>query len=216
MEKLGFNVVGYGCTTCIGNSGPLDPPIVDAINEGSLVVTSVTSGNRNFEGRINPDVKANYLASPIHVVAYALLGTVNFNPETDPLGQDQHDHPVFLKDIWPSTKDIAELQSKVINPEMFEKSYATVLEGTEDWKKLKISDGKLYAFDKNSTYIQCPDFFENLADTSSKSYDIIGARTLLMLGDSVTTDHISPAGTIPKEYPAGQYLQSHGVEQKRF
>ena len=216
LEKLGFNVVGYGCTTCIGNSGPLDPPIVDAINEGSLVVTSVTSGNRNFEGRINPDVKANYLASPIHVVAYALLGTVNFNPETDPLGQDQHDHPVFLKDIWPSTKDIAELQSKVINPEMFEKSYATVLEGTEDWKKLKISDGKLYAFDKNSTYIQCPDFFENLADTSSKSYDIIGARTLLMLGDSVTTDHISPAGTIPKEYPAGQYLQSHGVEQKDF
>ena len=216
LETLGFNVVGYGCTTCIGNSGPLDQPVVDAINQGNLVITSVTSGNRNFEGRINPDVKANYLASPIHVVAYALAGSVNFDPETDPLGQDQHNNSVFLKDIWPSTEDIAELQSKVVNPEMFEKSYATVLEGTEDWKKLKIPDGKLYAFDKNSTYIQCPDFFENMADVSQKSADIIGARTLLMLSDSVTTDHISPAGAIPEEYPAGQYLKSRGIEKKNF
>ena len=216
LEALKFDVVGYGCTTCIGNSGPLDQPIIDAINEGDLVVASVGSGNRNFEGRINPDVKANYLASPIHVVAYAIAGTVDFDPANDAIGQDQHGNDVYLKDIWPSTHDIAELQALVINAEMFEKSYATVLEGTEDWKKLNAPEGKLYKFDEKSTYIQCPNFFENFADSGKDSLDITGARTLLMLGDSVTTDHISPAGAIPEEYPAGQYLKSHGVEKKDF
>ncbi|WP_116964543.1 aconitate hydratase AcnA [Fastidiosibacter lacustris] len=216
LEQLKFNVVGYGCTTCIGNSGPLDQPIVDAINKGNLVVTSVGSGNRNFEGRINPDVKANYLASPIHVVAYAITGTVNFDPEHDPIGQDQHGKNVFLKDIWPSSHDIAQLQSRVINAEMFEKSYATVLDGTPDWKRLASSSGKLYEFDKKSTYIQCPNFFENFTSSGKNSLDIFGARTLLMLGDSVTTDHISPAGSIPEKYPAGQYLKAHGVEKKDF
>ncbi|MBK2125367.1 aconitate hydratase AcnA [Fangia hongkongensis] len=216
LEALKFDIVGYGCTTCIGNSGPLDQPIIDAINEGDLVVTSVGSGNRNFEGRINPDVKANYLASPIHVVAYAIAGTVDFDPENDPIGQDQHGEDVYLKDIWPSSHDIAELQSKVINAEMFAKSYATVLDGTEDWQKLSAPEGKLYEFDEKSTYIQCPSFFENFADSGKGSLDITGARTLLMLGDSVTTDHISPAGAIPEEYPAGQYLKAHGVEKKDF
>ncbi len=216
LEALKFDIVGYGCTTCIGNSGPLDQPVIDAINEGDLVVTSVGSGNRNFEGRINPDVKANYLASPIHVVAYAIAGTVDFDPENDPIGQDQHGEDVYLKDIWPGSHDIAELQSKVINAEMFAKSYATVLDGTEDWQKLSAPEGKLYEFDEKSTYIQCPSFFENFADSGKGSLDITGARTLLMLGDSVTTDHISPAGAIPEEYPAGQYLKSHGVEKKDF
>ncbi|WP_119343030.1 aconitate hydratase AcnA [Facilibium subflavum] len=216
LEALKFDIVGYGCTTCIGNSGPLDQPIIDAVNEGDLVVTSVCSGNRNFEGRINPDVKANYLASPIHVVAYAIAGTVDFDPENDPIGQDQHGKDVFLKDIWPSTHDIAELQAKVVNAEMFEKSYATILDGTEDWQKLSAPKGKLYEFDEKSTYIQCPNFFENFADAGNGSLDIKGARTLLMLGDSVTTDHISPAGAIPEEYPAGQYLKAHGVEKKDF
>ncbi|WP_440617509.1 aconitate hydratase AcnA [Cysteiniphilum sp. 6C5] len=216
LEQLKFDVVGYGCTTCIGNSGPLDQPIIDAINKGDLVVASVGSGNRNFEGRINPDVKANYLASPIHVVAYAIAGTVNFDPEHDPIGKDQHGEDVYLKDIWPSCHDIAELQSRVINAEMFEKSYATVLDGTKDWQKLSAPTGELYKFDEKSTYIQCPNFFENFADSGKGSLDIVGARTLLMLGDSVTTDHISPAGSIPEEYPAGQYLKAHGVEKKDF
>ncbi len=216
LEQLKFDVVGYGCTTCIGNSGPLDQPIIDAINKGDLVVASVGSGNRNFEGRINPDVKANYLASPIHVVAYAIAGTVDFDPENDPIGKDQHGQDVYLKDIWPSCHDIAELQSRVINAEMFEKSYATVLDGTKDWQKLSAPTGELYKFDEKSTYIQCPNFFENFADSGKESLDIVGARTLLMLGDSVTTDHISPAGSIPEEYPAGQYLKAHGVEKKDF
>lgn len=216
LEQLRFDVVGYGCTTCIGNSGPLDQPITDAINKGDLVVASVSSGNRNFEGRINPDVRANYLASPVHVVAYAIAGTVDFDPENDPIGQDQHGKDVFLKDIWPSSADIAELQAKVVNAEMFKKSYATVLDGTKDWLELNVPTGKLYEFDDKSTYIQCPSFFENFADAGSDNLSIKGARTLLMLGDSVTTDHISPAGSIPEAYPAGQYLKAHGVEKKDF
>ena len=216
LQQLKFDVVGYGCTTCIGNSGPLDQPVVDAINKGGLVVASVSSGNRNFEGRINPDVKANYLASPVHVVAYAIAGTVDIDMHKDPIGQDQNGSDVFLKDIWPDSKDIAELQSKVINAEMFKDAYFSILEGTKDWKTLNVPEGKLYEFDKNSTYIQCPSFFDDFANSDKKSLDIKGARVLLMLGDSVTTDHISPAGAIPEEYPAGQYLKANKVEKKDF
>ncbi|ABO46150.1 aconitate hydratase 1 [Francisella tularensis subsp. tularensis WY96-3418] len=215
LENLGFNLVGYGCTTCIGNSGPLDEPVVEAINEADLIVASVSSGNRNFEGRINPHVKANYLASPIHVVAYALAGTVDFDPVEDAIGKDAEGNDVYLADIWPTTEEIAAIQSHVINSDMFKKAYATVLDGTEDWQKLKAPEGKLYEFDSSSTYIQCPNFFEKFAE-GNDDLDIKGARTLLMLGDSVTTDHISPAGAIPEEYPAGQYLKSHGVEKKDF
>ena len=216
LENLGFNLVGYGCTTCIGNSGPLDQPVLDAINEGDLVVASVSSGNRNFEGRINPYVKANYLASPIHVVAYALVGSVDFDPVEDAIGIDKDGKEVFLADLWPSTEEITAIQSEVVNSAMFEKAYATVLNGTKDWQELKVPTGKLYEFDNDSTYIQCPNFFEKFADGGSADLDIKGARILLMLGDSVTTDHISPAGTIPEDYPAGQYLKSHGVEKKDF
>ncbi|MFV9984609.1 MAG: aconitate hydratase AcnA [Francisella endosymbiont of Hyalomma asiaticum] len=215
LENLGFNLVGYGCTTCIGNSGPLDEPVVEAINKADLVVASVSSGNRNFEGRINPHVKANYLASPIHVVAYALAGTVDFDPAEDAIGKDTEGYDVYLADIWPNTEEIAAIQADVINSDMFKKAYATVLDGTEDWQKLKAPECKLYEFDKYSTYIQCPNFFEKFVD-GDDDLDIKGARTLLMLGDSVTTDHISPAGAIPEEYPAGQYLKSHGVEKKDF
>ena len=216
LEELKFNVVGYGCTTCIGNSGPLDEPVVDAINQGKLIVASVGSGNRNFEGRINPDVQANYLASPIHVVAYALTGTVDFNPESDALGQDKNGKDIFLADIWPSSEEISSIVSSVVNTEMFESAYKTVFEGTEDWKKLNAPEGKLYEFDDKSTYIQCPGFFEGFADMGNGSLEIKGAKTLLMLGDSVTTDHISPAGAIPEEYPAGQYLINNGVAKADF
>ena len=216
LEKLGFNLVGYGCTTCIGNSGPLDQPVLDAINEGDLVVASISSGNRNFEGRINPHVKANYLASPIHVVAYALVGSVDFDPVEDAIGTDKEGKDVFLADLWPTTEEIAVIQAEVVNSEMFKKAYKTVLDGTKDWQELKVPTGKLYEFDNSSTYIQCPNFFEKFADGGSTDLDIKGARTLVMLGDSVTTDHISPAGAIPEDYPAGQYLKSHGVDKKDF
>jgi aconitate hydratase len=216
LEALKFNIVGYGCTTCIGNSGPLDQPIKDAINEGNLVVSSVSSGNRNFEGRINPDVKANYLASPIHVVAYALAGNIAFDPDHDIIGQDQNGNDVYLKDVWPSNQSIAEVQEGVINSQMFEKAYGSIMEGTEDWQKLASSEGRLYEFDENSTYIQCPPFFENFTEQAGGLNDIKGARVLLKLGDSVTTDHISPAGAIPKDYPAGRYLQSKGIKPKDF
>lgn len=216
LAKLNFDVVGYGCTTCIGNSGPLSQPVFDAINKGELVVTSVSSGNRNFEGRINSAVKANYLASPIHVVAYAIAGTVIFDPDVESIGKDKQGYDVYLKDIWPSTHEIAELQSHVINAKMFEKSYATILNGTKDWQNLSEPKGELYKFDEKSTYIQCPNFFENFADLCKDSLDICGGRILLMLGDSVTTDHISPAGSIPEEYPAGQYLKANGIKKKDF
>lgn len=216
LEQLGFNVVGYGCTTCIGNSGPLNQPIVDAIESNNLVVASVSSGNRNFEGRINPNIKANYLASPVHVVAYAIAGTVDFDPENTPLGYDQDGNAVFLKDIWPNSAEIETLQSHVVNMEMFQKSYENIMAGTKDWQKLSAPEGKLYQFDAESTYIQCPNFFDDFANTQDRDLDIKGARTLLMLGDSVTTDHISPAGAIPEDYPAGQYLKAHGIEKKDF
>ncbi|MDF2530275.1 MAG: aconitate hydratase 1, partial [Gammaproteobacteria bacterium] len=215
LEALHFNVVGYGCTTCIGNSGPLDEPVAEAIKEGDLVVAAVLSGNRNFEGRINPHVKANYLASPVHVVAFALAGTVDFDPEQDPIANDARGNPVYLKDIWPSTKEIHEIVETLVTPDMYRDKYATVFEGTEFWKALDAPTGNLYNWDKDSTYIQCPPFFDNLNGTKTHA-DIVDARMLGMFGDSITTDHISPAGSIKAEYPAGQYLIEHGVDKEDF
>ncbi|MCF6767223.1 aconitate hydratase AcnA [Thiotrichales bacterium 19S11-10] len=216
LEALKFNVVGYGCTTCIGNSGSLPEAVIDAIEEGDLVVASVSSGNRNFEGRINPHVKANYLASPIHVVAYALAGTVDFNPEKDPLGVDKEGEEVYLRHIWPTNEEIAEVQAEVLNSQMFKDCYEVVFKGTEDWQALEATDSKLYEWSDDSTYIQCPPFFEDFAKKNGEISDIKDARTLLVLGDSITTDHISPAGAIPAEYPAGQYLIKNNVDHKDF
>jgi aconitate hydratase len=190
--------------------------VTDAINSEKLIVASVGSGNRNFEGRIHPDVQANFLASPIHVVAYAIAGTVDFDIENDSLGKDKQGNEVYLKDIWPDSAEIADIQSKVINSAMFESAYATIFDGTKDWQELQVPTGKLYEFDNESTYIQCPSFFESFADSGSASLDIKDARVLLSLGDSVTTDHISPAGPIPEEYPAGQYLTGNGILRKNF
>ncbi|MDF2690961.1 MAG: aconitate hydratase 1 [Gammaproteobacteria bacterium] len=215
LEALHFNVVGYGCTTCIGNSGPLDEPVVEAIKEGDLVVAAVLSGNRNFEGRINPHVKANYLASPVHVVAFALAGTVDFDPELDPIANDAKGNPVYLKDIWPSTKEIHEIVETLVTADMYRDKYATVFEGTEFWKALDAPTGNLYNWDQDSTYIQCPPFFDNL-NAAKAHADIVDARMLGMFGDSITTDHISPAGSIKAEYPAGQYLIEHGVGKEDF
>jgi len=215
LEALKFNVVGYGCTTCIGNSGSLDQPVIDAIQEGDLIAASVLSGNRNFEGRVNPHVKANYLASPIHVVAYAIAGTVDFDPDKDAIGQDQEGNDVFLKDIWPSNAEIHQIVDEIITPEMYADRYKTVFDGTDAWKALPAPKGNLYGWDQKSTYIRCPSFFENVKPGMNKQ-DIIDGRVLALLGDSVTTDHISPAGAIPADYPAGRYLQAHGVEPSDF
>ena len=215
LEQLKFNVVGYGCTTCIGNSGSLSPEVIKAIESGDLVAASVLSGNRNFEGRVNPHVKANYLASPIHVVAFAIAGTVDFDPDQDALGEDADGNPVFLKDIWPSTAEIRETVESLITPEMFAERYAPVFDGTDDWQSLKAPEGDQFSWKKASTYIRCPSFFDGFADKKGVQ-DIIDARVLVSLGDSVTTDHISPAGAIPAEYPAGQYLQARGVSPEDF
>jgi aconitate hydratase len=215
LEKLHFNVVGYGCTTCIGNSGALPDEVSKAVKDGDLVAAAVLSGNRNFEGRVHPQVKANFLASPIHVVAFALAGTVNFDPETDSLGKDSSGNPVYLKDIWPSTQEIARTVDTVVTSSMYKEKYASIFDGTEDWQKLVAPIGKSYEWDKASTYIQCPPFFADFAAQQSVS-DILSARVLLLLGDSITTDHISPAGSIAKDYPAGQYLKSKGVDPKDF
>lgn len=215
LEQLRFNVVGYGCTTCIGNSGALLPEVIKAVEEGDLVAASVLSGNRNFEGRVNPHVKANYLASPIHVVAFAIAGTVDFDPDKDVLGHDQQGNAVYLKDIWPSTDEIRQTVDSLITAEMFAERYAPVFEGTKDWQALKAPEGDQYSWKKSSTYIRCPSFFDGFADKKGVQ-DIIDARVLVSLGDSVTTDHISPAGAIPADYPAGRYLQEHGVDPKDF
>jgi aconitate hydratase len=216
LNELHFNVVGYGCTTCIGNSGPLDEPIVKAIKEGDLVASAVISGNRNFEGRVNPHVRANYLASPIHVVAFALTGTVDFDADKDPVGLDGHGKPVLLKEIWPSSKEIAEIVESLVTAEMFRDTYKTVFDGTEQWQALSAPVGKLYNWQAASTYIQCPPFVEDFSNAGAGHKDLLDARTLAVLGDSVTTDHISPAGSIPKDYPAGKYLIEHGVQPKDF
>jgi len=214
LEALRFHVVGYGCTTCIGNSGPLPEDIAKAVEEGDLVVAAVLSGNRNFEGRINPHVRANYLASPMLVVAYALAGRMDIDLVTEPLGYDPNGKPVYLKDIWPSMEEIQEAIRKTLDPELFKKEYRRVFEGDERWQALPAPTGTLYQWDPESTYIQNPPFFEDLGQR--KVEDIQGARVLLVLGDSVTTDHISPAGAIPVKSPAGQYLLSKGVPPEEF
>ncbi len=213
LDQLGFQTVGYGCTTCIGNSGPLQEPVAHAIEEHSLVVAAVLSGNRNFEARIHPLVRANYLASPMLVVAFALLGRVDADLTTEPLGISDAGEPVFLRDIWPSSTEIAEAMSTALTPELFRHEYAKVFEGDQEWKDLEVPTGSRYAWDDDSTYVQLPPFFQNLAAAPSALEDIQGARVLAVLGDSVTTDHISPAGTIPKNGPAATYLRAHGVEQ---
>ncbi|MCZ7607092.1 MAG: aconitate hydratase AcnA [Planctomycetota bacterium] len=217
LEKLGFNVVGYGCTTCIGNSGPLPEPVGNAIREHNLVAASVLSGNRNFEGRVHADVKANYLASPPLVVAYALAGTVDIDLSTDPLGKDGEGRDVFLKDIWPSQKEIEKAIHSAVTREQFQQRYAGVFEGGGDeWQSIKPGGGDLYQWVADSTYIQEPSFFQEMAAEPAPIAGIKGARCLLKLADSVTTDHISPAGSIDPKTPAGQYLIGHGVKQADF
>tara|TARA_B110000438_G_scaffold58171_1_gene58209 strand:- start:1586 stop:4255 length:2670 start_codon:yes stop_codon:yes gene_type:complete len=216
LDKLGFNLVGYGCTTCIGNSGPLNKNISDAIKKGNLYATSVLSGNRNFEGRINPDVKANYLASPPLVVAYALAGSMNVNLYKEALGKDKNGIPVFLKDIWPSNKEIQDLILKSINPDMFNKRYSNISDGPLDWRDIKTSDSSIYNWDETSTYVKKPPFFENMSEKPDGFKKIADARPLLVLGDSVTTDHISPAGSIKKDSPTGNYFMKRQVQEKDF
>jgi len=216
LEKLGFHTVGYGCTTCIGNSGPLPEPVVDAIHSGDLVAASVLSGNRNFEGRVHQHVKANYLASPPLVVAYALAGRVDVDLANDPLGNDTNGNPVYLKDIWPSQKEISDTIAASLKPEMFEKRYGNVFDGNEMWNAISGSRGELYEWRADSTYVQEPPFFVDLSAEPDAVTDIEGARVLGLFGDSVTTDHISPAGSIAVDSPAGQYLISKGVEPKDF
>ena len=217
LEKLGFHVVGYGCTTCIGNSGPLPPTISEAIHKGDLVSCSVLSGNRNFEGRIGPDIKANYLASPPLVVAYALAGRMDFDLYNEPLGQDSDDNDVFLKDIWPSRTEVLATVENALKSEMFSNVYQGVFDGNEIWKGLEIPDGNLYEWNSNSTYVQHPPYFEGMsAEAPSAASPIKGAHVLAKLGDSVTTDHISPAGAIKKDAPAGEYLMERGVLPKDF
>jgi len=216
MEALGFNLVGYGCVTCIGNSGPLPIEISKAVNENDLAVTAVLSGNRNFEGRISPDVKMNYLASPPLVVAYALAGTMDHDFEKDSLGNDKNGNPVLLKDIWPSAAEIQAVIDSSISSEMFTKDYATVFEGDHRWKSLDTPTGKTFEWDPQSTYVRKPPYFEGMPAQPEAVKDISGARVLAILGDSVTTDHISPAGNIKADSPAGKYLEAHGVDRKDF
>ena len=216
LEKLGFYIVGYGCATCIGNSGPLDAEISEAIQANDLSVTAVLSGNRNFEGRINPDVKMNYLASPPLVIAYALAGTMDFDFESDPLGQDEAGNDVFLKDIWPNPSEVQETIDSSIDKGMFARGYEGVFEGDERWKALDTPAGDTFAWDQDSTYVRKPPYFEGMKAQPEPVQDISGARVLLKLGDSVTTDHISPAGSFKSDTPAGKYLLEHGVERKDF
>ncbi|MEV0292257.1 aconitate hydratase [Nocardia sp. NPDC050710] len=216
LEKLGFYVGGFGCTTCIGNTGPLPDEISKAINDNDLSVTAVLSGNRNFEGRISPDVKMNYLASPPLVIAYALAGTMDFDFETDALGQDTDGNDVFLKDIWPSPQEIDDTIKSAISRDMFTKSYASVFKGDERWQNLNTPEGDTFAWDENSTYVRKAPYFDGMEMEPAPVTDIKGARVLALLGDSVTTDHISPAGPIKPGTPAAQYLDSHGVERKDY
>ena len=216
LDKLGFNLVGYGCTTCIGNSGPLIPEVSQAIQEKDLAVTSVLSGNRNFEGRINPDVKMNYLASPPLVVAYALAGSMDVDLFEDPLGTDGDGNDVHLKDIWPSPQEIQDVIDSAISSDMFDSNYADVFAGDERWKSLPTPEGDIFEWDEDSTYVRRPPYFDGMPMEPEPVEDIDGARVLLKLGDSVTTDHISPAGAIKKDSPAGKYLAEHGVEQRDF
>ncbi len=216
LDTLGFNLVGYGCTTCIGNTGPLPAPISKSINDNDILATSVLSGNRNFEGRISPDVKANFLASPPLVVAYAIAGNLNVNVATEALAKDKNGNDIFLKDIWPSNKEIEEVVLKHITSDMYKFRYSNVFEGDDLWKKVKSPEGELYDWDDKSTYIANPTFFENIKDGTIDTYEVKDASILALMGDSVTTDHISPAGNITKESPAGKWLLERGVKQYDF
>ena len=216
LDNLGFNLVGYGCTTCIGNSGPLNQNISDAIQKENLYAVSILSGNRNFEGRINPNVKANYLASPPLVVAYALAGSMNFDFYKEPLGRNKDGRNIFLKDIWPTNKEIEDLILNSINADMFTKRYSKISEGPEDWNNIKTSDSSIYNWDDTSTYVKKPPFFENMPDKPEGFKKITDSRPLLILGDTVTTDHISPAGSIKKDSPTGDYFMKHQIQQKDF
>ncbi|MCB1555852.1 MAG: aconitate hydratase AcnA, partial [Alphaproteobacteria bacterium] len=216
LDALGFDLVGYGCTTCIGNSGPLPAPIAQAVEAGDLTVTSVLSGNRNFEGRINPHVKANYLASPPLVVAYAIAGSMAVDMVNDSLGQDRDGNEVYLKDIWPTNAEIAQTVSKALTPAMFRERYADVFKGPEQWQAISSTGGQTYAWSEKSTYIQNPPFFGGIKKDLPAIADIENARCMALLGDSVTTDHISPAGSFKPEHPAGQYLVDHGVAPRDF
>jgi aconitate hydratase len=216
LEKLGFYLVGYGCTTCIGNSGPLPEPVSAAVNEADLAVVSVLSGNRNFEGRINPDVKMNYLASPPLVIAYALAGSMDVDLNNDPLGQDTDGNDVFLRDIWPSPQEVQRVIDHAVSAEQFGRSYEDVFAGTEQWQNLPTPTGDTFAWDAGSTYVRKPPYFDGMPAEPAPVEDITGARTLAVLGDSVTTDHISPAGSIKADSPAGRYLQEHGIERRDF
>jgi aconitate hydratase len=216
LDAIGFNLVGYGCTTCIGNSGPLQKEISEAIAEGDLIATSVLSGNRNFEGRISPDVRANYLASPPLVVAYALAGDMNIDLTTEPLGHDRDGNPVYLKDIWPTQKEIAELVEATVTREAFRSKYADVFKGDEKWQAVETSEGETYDWPAQSTYVQNPPYFKNMAKEPGTIADIEGARMLALLGDMVTTDHISPAGSFKESTPAGRYLIERQVPVREF
>jgi aconitate hydratase len=216
LDKLGFNLVGYGCTTCIGNSGPLPAEISEAVNDHDLSVVSVLSGNRNFEGRINPDVKMNYLASPPLVVAYALAGTMDLDLVNEPIGTDQQGNAVFLKDIWPSAEEVADVVRDAVAAEMFTRDYADVFAGDTNWRKLNVPEGDTFHWDEASTYVRKPPYFKDMPVEPAPVSDISGARVLAKLGDSVTTDHISPAGAIKTDSPAGRYLTEHHVERKDF
>ena len=216
LEKLGFYLVGYGCTTCLGNSGPLPEPISAAVQEGDLVAVAVLSGNRNFEGRIHPQVRANYLGSPPLVVAYALAGRMDMDLYSEPLGNDPKGNPVYLKDIWPAPEEIREEIRKSVKSEMFKKEYSNVFEGDERWKKMPTPEGELFKWDPNSTYVRKAPYFDGMGHTPAKLKDITGARVLALLGDSITTDHISPVGSIERNGPAALYLTEHGVQPKDF
>jgi aconitate hydratase len=216
LERLGFNLVGYGCTTCIGNSGPLAPEISQAVSDADLAVVSVLSGNRNFEGRINPDVKMNYLASPPLCVAYALAGTMDVDIVREPLGRDEHGEDVYLRDIWPSEREIAETIGEAVRADMFRKSYGEVFSGDERWRSLDVPTGERFAWEESSTYVALPPYFQDMPPEPPPVRDVQGARVLALLGDSVTTDHISPAGAIKRDGPAGKYLQELGVAPRDF
>ncbi|HEX7976897.1 MAG TPA: aconitate hydratase AcnA, partial [Anaerolineales bacterium] len=216
LEELGFDLVGYGCTTCIGNSGPLPDEVVNAINSKDLVAAAVLSGNRNFEGRVHPHVRANYLASPPLVVAYALAGTVDTDLTNEPLGTDRSGQPVYLRDIWPSSQEIRQAIAQAVQPEMFRQKYANVFTGNETWNAIQAAESELYPWDQDSTYIQEPPFFTDLTLEAPHIQNLAGMRVLAVLGDSITTDHISPAGSIPVNSPAGKFLMEHGVEPRDF
>ncbi|MEQ8490961.1 MAG: aconitate hydratase AcnA, partial [Marinovum algicola] len=216
LDKIGFNLVGYGCTTCIGNSGPLEAPISKAVNDYDLVATSVLSGNRNFEGRISPDVRANYLASPPLVVAYALVGDMNIDITSDPLGQDKDGNDVYLKDIWPSAKEVSDLVEQTVTREAFQSKYADVFKGDEKWQGVETTDAKTYDWPAASTYVQNPPYFQGITMDTKQIENIEGAKVLALLGDMITTDHISPAGSFKDTTPAGQYLIERQVPVREF